>query len=154
MKSAIVRTAIVTSLVTVLAASALAYFVMPRGATVPAGYDQGVTLQGQPMNAQPAGMASPAVYYPRPVRAHVAPAYPTRDAAYLPQERGPVLRDSSGEPIVRHQRSTAKSAMIVAGSAGAGAAIGALAGGGKGAAIGAISGGAAGFIFDRLTHNK
>jgi len=42
----------------------------------------------------------------------------------------------------------------VAGSAGAGAAIGALAGGGKGAAIGAASGGVAGFIYDRMTHNK
>jgi hypothetical protein len=43
---------------------------------------------------------------------------------------------------------------IVAGSAGAGAAIGALAGGGKGAAIGAISGGLGGFIFDRMTAHK
>jgi len=43
---------------------------------------------------------------------------------------------------------------IVAGSAGAGAAIGALAGGGKGAAIGAISGGLGGFIFDRVTAHK
>jgi len=42
----------------------------------------------------------------------------------------------------------------VAGGAGAGAAIGALAGGGKGAGIGALTGGAAGFIYDRMTHNK
>jgi hypothetical protein len=47
-----------------------------------------------------------------------------------------------------------KSALIVAGSAGTGAAIGALAGGGRGAAIGGLAGGAAGFIYDRLTHNK
>jgi len=52
-----------------------------------------------------------------------------------------------------HGRSTGKSVAIVAGSAGAGAAIGAIAGGGKGAAIGAVSGGGAGFIYDRLTHN-
>jgi hypothetical protein len=51
-------------------------------------------------------------------------------------------------------RSTGKSVAIVAGSAGAGAAIGALAGGGKGAAIGAASGGTAGFIFDRVTAKK
>lgn len=51
----------------------------------------------------------------------------------------------------RKGRSTGKSVAIVAGSAGAGAAIGALAGGGKGAAIGAASGGTAGFIYDRMT---
>jgi hypothetical protein len=42
----------------------------------------------------------------------------------------------------------------VAGSAGAGAAIGAIAGGGKGAAIGAISGGAAGVVYDQITRKK
>jgi hypothetical protein len=42
----------------------------------------------------------------------------------------------------------------VGGSAGVGAAIGALAGGGKGAGIGALAGGGGGFIYDRLTHKK
>ncbi|MGZ4823794.1 MAG: hypothetical protein ACXVZT_04185 [Terriglobales bacterium] len=64
-----------------------------------------------------------------------------------------VARDPYGEPVRQH-RSTEKSALIVAGSAGTGAAIGAIAGGGKGAAIGALSGGAAGFIYDRMTANK
>jgi hypothetical protein len=55
---------------------------------------------------------------------------------------------------VEKKRSTAKSATIVAGSAGVGAAIGALAGGGKGAAIGAIAGGTSGFIYDRMTYSR
>jgi hypothetical protein len=66
--------------------------------------------------------------------------------------------DSSAAPaqtvVRKKKRSTAKSAAIVAGSAGVGAAIGGIAGGGKGAGIGALSGGAAGFIYDRLTHNR
>ena len=40
------------------------------------------------------------------------------------------------------------------GSAGAGAAIGAVAGGKKGAAIGALSGGVAGLVYDLATRNK
>ncbi len=63
-------------------------------------------------------------------------------------------RAAAAPRVIRRKRSTAKSVAIVAGSAGTGAAIGALAGGGKGAGIGALAGGAAGFVYDRLTHNK
>jgi len=52
------------------------------------------------------------------------------------------------------KRSLQKSALIIGGSAGAGAAIGAVAGGGKGAGIGAISGGVAGLVYDLMTRNK
>ena len=67
-------------------------------------------------------------------------------SSYVERDRDYVVR--------RKGRSTGKSVAIVAGSAGAGAAIGALAGGGKGAAIGALAGGAGGFLYDRLTHNR
>jgi hypothetical protein len=44
--------------------------------------------------------------------------------------------------------------LIVAGSAGAGAAIGAAAKGGKGAAVGALAGGIAGLAYDLATRNR
>ncbi len=56
--------------------------------------------------------------------------------------------------VAKKERSTAKSAAIVIGTAVAGAAIGAAAGGGKGATIGAISGGAGGYVFDRATRHN
>jgi hypothetical protein len=62
---------------------------------------------------------------------------------------GPVYRER-----YRYHRGRSKkhSIEIVVGSAAAGAAIGAIAGGGPGAAIGAIAGGAGGFAYDRATH--
>lgn len=51
-------------------------------------------------------------------------------------------------------RSTAASVAIVAGSAGAGAAIGGISAGRKGAVIGAIAGGVAGAIYDQATRNN
>lgn len=52
------------------------------------------------------------------------------------------------------ERSTGKSALIIAGSSGAGAAVGGLMGGTKGAAIGAIAGGVAGLVYDQHTDNR
>ena len=52
------------------------------------------------------------------------------------------------------KRTWQKEALIIGGSAGAGAAIGAVAGGGKGAGVGALSGGIAGLVYDLATRNK
>src|SRR5260221_4284758 len=55
---------------------------------------------------------------------------------------------------VRRNRPFSHSVAIVGGSAGAGALIGALAGGGKGAGLGALSEGGAGSVYVRLNHKS
>jgi hypothetical protein len=86
------------------------------------------------------------------------PTYASRPTVRTIQAR-PVARTyvesaPTTRRVVVRERPKKTSVAIVAGSAGVGAAIGALAGGGKGAAIGALAGGGGGFVYDRLTHKK
>jgi hypothetical protein len=163
MKSTVIRTAVASSVITAVLVSALGLWAVPKivhpasaqaqeqdGGMQPAVYNGAQTSDRPVLNERPrAPRPSAAVYrdtqpsYPNQPGYSSPPAYTNDQSA----------RDPYGEPVRRH-RSTDQSALIVAGSAGTGAAIGALAGGGKGAAIGAISGGAAGFIYDRMTANK
>ena len=84
---------------------------------------------------------------------------PPPEPAYEPpasaqRYREPYRESRPRTRVVTRERSFGHSAAIVGGSAGAGAAVGALAGGGKGAGIGALAGGGAGLIYDRLTHKR
>jgi hypothetical protein len=92
-------------------------------------------------------------------------------AVYIRDEKGlhPVqLSDSTNrEDLIRsprivetraaphaNKRSWEQEALIIGGSAGAGTAIGAIAGGKKGAGVGAAAGGVGGLIFDLMTRDK
>ena len=68
--------------------------------------------------------------------------------------RSPSIVETRVQPPHAKKRSWEKEALIIGGSAGAGTAIGALAGGKKGAAVGAAAGGVGGLIYDLATRNK
>ena len=68
--------------------------------------------------------------------------------------RSPGIVDTRAEPQHANKRSWEKDALIIGGSAGAGTAIGAVAGGKKGAGVGAAAGGVGGLIYDLVTRNK
>lgn len=66
----------------------------------------------------------------------------------------PVVVTRRPEPPHSRQRSWEKEVLIIGGSAGAGAAVGALTGGKKGAGIGAAAGGIGGLIYDLATRKN
>jgi len=68
--------------------------------------------------------------------------------------RSPGIVERRPAPQQAKKRSWEKEALIIGGSAGAGTAIGALAGGKKESAVGAAAGGVGGLIFDLVTRNK
>ena len=68
--------------------------------------------------------------------------------------RPPAIVETRAEPQHANKASWEKDALIIGGSAGAGTAIGALAGGKKGAGVGAAAGGVGGLIYDLVTRNK
>jgi hypothetical protein len=138
MNGTLIRTVLVTSLITSLVVSGLAFYVAPKLTNRASG------AQMQTADYQGSAQSYPNDSYVQPdSRARI------RRATYHS-----VPRDSYGEPVRHHHRRTRDSVLIVAGTAGTGAAVGGLAGGGKGAAIGALAGGAGGFFYDRLTANK
>lgn len=128
------------SLSTIVAFMALAFFAVIGWVRTPLGAEAATTTPLTPAAfteaLKPAAPAEPAAQ----------PAAPAPAQRTVSPTRNSVRR--------KHERPLSHSVAIVAGSAGAGAAIGGLAGGGKGAGIGALSGGAAGLIYDRLTHKK
>jgi hypothetical protein len=68
--------------------------------------------------------------------------------------RSPGIVQTRPAPRRANKRSWEQEALIIGGSAGAGTAIGALAGGKKGAGVGAATGGVGGLIYDLVTRNK
>ena len=147
--------------IAVAVAAVLAITGCSRSLTPASAYAADAVVNTQPVYADQA--AAPyqedpaATACAQPMAGYVPPSYDSRYGVRMVRPRQvvvvqPPVYEQRRE--VRRGRSTGRSVAIVAGSAGVGAAIGAIAGGGKGAGIGAIAGGSGGFIYDRMTHNR
>jgi hypothetical protein len=94
--------------------------------------------------------------YALPPAAYAVPAAATPDiverpAVYTPRTTPRVRRAASTQrEVVEPTRSWQKSALIIGGSAAAGAGVGAIAGGKKGALIGAAIGGGSGALYEAI----
>lgn len=107
-------------------------------------------LMVQPTSESYPGAVHPAVYRsPAPVTSQERVVYTSS-----PVVERQVIRETRSPVPEQRGRSWEREVLIVAGSAGAGTAIGAIAGGKKGAAVGAVSGGVAGLVYDLATRNK
>lgn len=137
-----VKILVVSALVLVVAASAFGYYGLPKILHPQAPFANDATFNGTSPDNNPVPANDSEVKISPPADSSAASPAVYHSASTAPHQR------------VHHHRSTRNSALIVAGSAGTGAAIGAIAGGGKGAAIGALAGGAGGLVYDRLTANK
>lgn len=131
-----------------------------RSLTPASAYVSDAAANSQPVYVDqatdPSGKGPAAAPCAQPMSGYVPPSYDSRYGVRMVRPASVEVQPRAyGERReVRHGRSTGRSVAIVAGSAGVGAAIGALAGGGKGAGIGALAGGSGGFVYDRMTHNR
>ena len=124
-----------------------------RSTAVPVTMDDGRTGEF----VIPSGTRDPnAVYYRDDQTGELQPVRMDRQASRQEFVQAPRAVRYQREPQPSYKKSWgwAQDALVVGGSAGGGALIGAAAGGKKGAGVGAAAGGVGGLIFDLLSRNK
>jgi hypothetical protein len=131
----------------------------PDGIARPYLVQAGQTAFGQtPYTVQPYGWSpygaamTPGAVAPMAPYGYAQPQYVSQPAVYSQPtvRRTTTQRSYATERVSKPQRSWQKSALLIGGSAGAGAGIGALMGGKKGAGIGALIGGGSAAIYDQV----
>jgi hypothetical protein len=122
-----------------------------RSTAVPVNMDDGRT--GEFVIPSDRGNAHP-VYYRDDQTGDLHPVRINSRATRREVVQAPRAVRYQAEPQSRNRQSWEQDALIVGGSAGAGALIGAAAGGGKGAGVGAAAGGVGGLIYDLLRNKK